>query len=57
MLAQCCCSGYVDLFGAGGRGCPNDLDRRFGALDAERTEASELGPDPTGESTRSPQRR
>src|SRR6516225_8104717 len=57
MLAQCCCSGYVDVFGAGGRGCPNDLDRRSGALDAERTEASELGPDPTGESTRSPQHR
>jgi hypothetical protein len=58
MLAQCCCSGCVDVFGAGGRGCcPNELDRRSGALDAERTEASELGPDPTGESTRSAQRR
>jgi hypothetical protein len=46
------------MFGAGGRGCcPNDLDRRSGALDAERTEASELGRDPTGESARSAQRR
>jgi hypothetical protein len=58
MLAQCCCSGCVDVFGAGGRRCcPTDLDRRFGALDAERIEASEPGPDPTGESDRSAQGR
>jgi hypothetical protein len=58
MLAQCCCSGCVDVFGAGvSRCCPTDLDRRFGALDAERSEASEPGTDPTGESERSAQRR
>jgi hypothetical protein len=55
MLVQCCCSGFVDVFGAGGRRCY--LDRLSGALDAERTEASESGPDPTGESDRSAQRR
>jgi hypothetical protein len=56
MLAQCCWC--VDVFGAGGRRCcPTDLDRRSDALDAERTEASELGPDPTGESARSAQGR
>jgi hypothetical protein len=52
MLAQCCC---VDVFGAGSRRCY--LDRRSAALDAERTEASEPGPDPTGENDRSAQRR
>jgi hypothetical protein len=55
MLAQCCCSGCVDVFGTGGRRCY--LDRRSGALDAERTEAGEPGPDPTGKSDRSAQRR
>src|SRR6516225_8336605 len=55
MLAQCCCSGCVDVFGGGGRRCYPD--RRSGALDAERAEASEPGPDPTGESDRSAQRR
>jgi hypothetical protein len=51
MLAQCCCSACVDMFGARGcRCCLTDLDRRFGALVAERTEATKPGPDPTGES-------
>jgi hypothetical protein len=51
MLAQCCCSASVDMFNAGRcRRCPTSLDRRPGALDAERTEATEPGPDPTGES-------
>jgi hypothetical protein len=58
MPARCCCSGVRDLFGAGGRRCsPTDVDRRSGALDAERTEASEPGPDPTGENDRAAQRR
>ena len=58
MLTQCCCSGCVDVFDASGRRCwPTDFDRRPGALDAERTEASELSPDPTGESDRSAQGR
>jgi hypothetical protein len=55
MLAQWC-SGRVDVFGAGGRrSCPTDLDRRSCALDAERTEAGELDPEPTGDSARSVQ--
>jgi hypothetical protein len=58
MLAQCCCSGCVDVFGAGGRRCcPTDFARRSGVLDAERAEASEVGPYPTGESARSVQGR
>jgi hypothetical protein len=58
MLTQCCCSGCVDVFRADvSRCCPTDLDRRSGALDAERPKASEPGPDPTGESERSAQRR
>jgi hypothetical protein len=49
--------GAFDVFGAGGRRCcPTDLDRRSGALDAERTEASEPGPDPTTESAHSERR-
>src|SRR5262249_6171519 len=51
MLALCCCSGCVDVFGEGGRRCC--LNWCSGALDAERTEASEPGPYPTGESDRS----
>jgi len=58
MLARCCWSGCVNVRGAGGhRYRPTDLDRRSGALDAERTEASKLGPDPTGESDRCAQHR
>jgi hypothetical protein len=58
MLARCCCFGCIDVLGAGGRRCCiTDLDRRSGALDAERTEAGEPGPDPTGKSDRSAQRR
>ena len=50
MLTRCCCSGCVDAFGASGRRCwPTDFDRLPSALDAERTEASEFSPDPTGE--------
>jgi hypothetical protein len=50
--------GCIDVLGAGGRRCCiTDLDRRSGALDAERTEAGEPGPDPTGKSDRSAQRR
>jgi hypothetical protein len=55
MLGQCCCRGCVDVFGAGGHRCY--LERRSGALDAERIETGDLGPDPTGESNRSAQRR
>ena len=58
MLVQCCRSRGINVVGAGGRRrCPTDLDRRSGALGAEQTEASEPGPDPTGESDRSAQRR
>jgi hypothetical protein len=46
------------VLGAGGRRCcPTNLDRRSGALNDERTEASEPGSEPTGESDRSAQRR
>jgi len=58
MLAQCYCSGRVGVFGAGGRRWrPTEIDRRSDALNAERTEASESGPDPTGENDRAAQRR
>src|SRR5690242_1092570 len=58
MLAERCCSGSVDVRGLGGASCcRTDLDWRSGALDTERIEASEPGPNPTGESDRSAQRR
>src|SRR5262249_8046580 len=58
MLAQCCCTGSVNVTGAGSRRCcPTDLDQRSGALDAERTKAGDPGPDPTRESDRSAERR
>jgi hypothetical protein len=57
MLAERCCSGCVNVLGLGGRRrCRTDLDSGFGALDAERTEASEPGPDPTAESAHSERR-
>ena len=47
MLAECCCSGCIDMLGAGGpRCCPTVLDRRSGRLDAEHPESSKPGLDP-----------
>ena len=55
MLAECCCSGCIDMLGAGGpRCCPTVLDRRSGRLDAEQPESSKPGLDPSGESDRCP---
>ncbi len=52
------CFRWVDVRDANGRSCYlNDLDRRCGALDGERTEASRPASDPTGDSDRCAQRR